>query len=292
VNCLDAETLAAWFDGGLSGAALEDVRSHVAGCARCQALVGALGRTRAAVPAAQPERASRWWLAWAVPAAAAATAVAVWVAVPRPTNDAVTPSSTASLQKQEAQPQSTPPSAAPAEAKPAAPPARAAAPTLQDRARSAAAARPPAAPASEIDAEKPAAGNLNETVTVRSAAPAPTAAAERRQEAARQGAVVGQLQARDAFAITSCGPNWPAPPSDVAAQITSGSAPSDAVCWIIGRAGTVLRSTDHQTWQRIAFPQMTDLAAVQASDASTATVTAVDGSSFRTSDGGATWVQP
>jgi hypothetical protein len=34
------------------------------------------------------------------------------------------------------------------------------------------------------------------------------------------------------------------------------------------------------------------LAAVQASDASTATVTAVDGRSFRTSDGGATWVQP
>ena len=28
MNCLDAETLAAWFDGGLSGAALEDVRSH------------------------------------------------------------------------------------------------------------------------------------------------------------------------------------------------------------------------------------------------------------------------
>jgi hypothetical protein len=291
VTCLDAETLAAWFDGGLSGAALEDVRSHVAGCARCQTLVGALGRTRAAVPAAQPERASRWWLAWAVPAAAAATAVAIWVAVPRPTNHAVTPSSAASLQKQEAQPQTTPPSAAPAEAEPAAPPARAATPTLRDRARSADTASPAAAPVAENDAAKPAAGNLNEAVSVRSAAPAPTAAAERRQEAARQGAVVGQLQARDAFAITPCGPMWPALPSDVAGQIASGSAPSDAVCWIVGRAGTVLRSTDRQTWQRINFPVPVDLSSVNATDSRSATVVTMDGRTFSTADGGVTWTQ-
>jgi hypothetical protein len=290
VNCLDAETLAAWFDGGLSGAALEDVRSHVAGCARCQALVGALGRTRAAVPAAQPERASRWWLAWAVPAAAAATAVAIWVAVPRPTNDAVTPSSTASLQKEGAQPQTTPPSAAPAEAEPAAPPARAATPTLQDRSRTAAAAPPATAPASANEAAKQAPGALQETITVRSAPAAPSAdATERRQEGARQDAVAGQLQARAAFVANPCGPMWPAPPSDVAGQIASGSAPSDAVCWIVGRAGTVLRSTDHQTWQRVNIPQALDLSGVTATDERSATVMAADGRTFSTSDGGMTW---
>jgi hypothetical protein len=279
VNCLDAETLAAWFDGGLSGAALEDVRSHVAGCARCQALVGAMGRTRAAVPSPQPERSARWWLAWAVPAAAAATAVAIWVAVPRPTNVAVTPSPVSSLQKQDAQPKGPPPAAAPA---------------LRDEARSADTAPPPTAPVAENDAAKQAAGNVNETVSLRSAAQAPTAptaAAERREDADRTGAVAERLQARDAFAISRCGPMWPAPPSDVAGQITAGSAPSADVCWIVGRGGTVLRSTDRQTWQRLTFPVAVDLSSVNATDAQSATVGTVDGRTFSTADGGVTWTQ-
>jgi Putative zinc-finger len=286
VNCLDAETLAAWFDDGLSGAALEDVRSHVAGCARCQALVGAMGRTRAGVPATQPERSPRWWLAWAVPAAAAATAIAIWVAVPRPANVAVNPSSVPSLQKQEAAaPQSAPPPAAPAEAETAAPEKRPATPTLQDRTRTADANSPAAARESSNDLARQARGNLNESVAI---APAP--AAERRDEDQRQGAVAGQLQAR-AFATNLCGPMWPAPPADVAGQITAGSAPSADVCWIAGRAGTVLLSTDHQTWQRINFPQAVDLSRITATDARTATVVAGDGRTFSTSDGGVSWMQ-
>jgi putative zinc finger protein len=291
VNCLDAETLAAWFDGGLSGAALEDVRSHVAGCVRCQALVGAMGRTRAAAPAPEPERSPRWWLAWAVPAAAAATAVALWVAVPRPNNVAVNQSPASTVQKKDAQTQSTLPQATPAEPAPAAPPARAAAPVLQDRAQSADAAPPAAAPASENDAAKQAAANVNETLSLRAAAPAPTAAAERREDAERQGAVVGQLQARDAFPANPCGSPWPAPPPDVAGQITAGSSPSTDVCWIVGRAGTVLRSTDHQTWQRVNIPQAVDLSGVTATDARTARVVAADGRALSTSDGGVTWTQ-
>ena len=281
MNCLDAETLAAWFDGALSGAALEDVRSHVAGCARCQALVGAMGRTRAAVPVALPERGARWWLAWAVPVAAAATAVSIWVAVPRPTNVAGTPSAVSSLQEKEV--------SGPSE--PAAPPATSTTPALQDRARSADAAPPAAAPASENDAAKQAAGNVNETLSLRSAAQAPTAAAERREQAERQDAVAGQLQARDAFAISPCGPMWPAPPSDTAGQITAASAPSAAVCWIVGRAGTVVRSTDRQTWQRVSFPLPVDLSTVTATDVQSATVETVDGRRFSTGDGGVTWTQ-
>ncbi len=286
MNCLDAETLAAWFDGGLPGEALEDLRSHVAGCARCQALVGAMGRTRAAVPAPEPQRIPRWWLAWAVPAAAAATAVALWVAVPRPANVAVAPSSTSSLQK-EAQPQSTPPPAAPAQAEPAAPPARAATPTLQDRARENEGSQPRVTREFKSDAAQQAPGNVVESVPV-----APAASAERREEAERQTAVAGQLQERIAVTNTSCGPMWPAPPSDVAGQITAASAPSAAVCWIAGRAGTILRSTDHQTWQRVNPPQAVDLSGIAATDARTARVVAADGRTFSTSDGGMTWVQP
>jgi hypothetical protein len=81
-SCLDAETLAAWADGGLSGAALEAAQVHVADCARCQDLVGTLARINSTGPQAEPAGASRRWLAWLVPLTAAAAAVALWVAVP------------------------------------------------------------------------------------------------------------------------------------------------------------------------------------------------------------------
>ena len=287
MNCLDAETLAAWFDGGLSGAALEEVRSHVATCTRCQALVGAIGRTRAAVPAPQPERNPRWWLAWAVPAAAAATAVAIWIAVPHQTNVAVNPLPSPSLQK-EASPRSTPlPAPAPAES--AAPAAAPATPARQTRAKPDAA--PPAAtPQAANDALQQAPAPLSEAVSVRSAT-SPPAAAERRDEAGRQGAVAGPPQARAAFVNNLCGPIWPVPPSEVAAQVTAGSSPSTAVCWIVGRAGTVLRSTDQRTWQRLNFPLTVDLTSVTATDAQSATVVTADGRTFSTVDGGVTWTQ-
>jgi len=293
VNCLDAETLAAWFDGGLSGAALEDVQSHVATCDCCQALLGAMGRTRAAVPAPQPERNPRWWLAWTVPAAAAATALVIWIAVPRQTNVAVNPSPSAELQKQEASPQSTLPPAPP-QAETAAPAAAPAAPARQTRAKADAAppaATPQAANAAN-DALQQAPASLNETVSVRPAA-APPAAAERREEAERPGAAAGQrqLQARAAFANTLCGPMWPAPPSDVAAQVTAGASPSTVVCWIVGRAGTVLRSTDQRTWQRLTFPLTVDLTSVTATDAQSASVVTADGRTFSTVDAGVTWIQ-
>jgi len=81
-SCLDAETLAAWVDGGLSGTALELAQTHVADCARCQSLVGAMARTNAVVAQPEPDRALRRWLPWLVPLTAAAAAMALWVAVP------------------------------------------------------------------------------------------------------------------------------------------------------------------------------------------------------------------
>jgi hypothetical protein len=81
--CLDAETVAAWLDGGLSGPALDMAQSHVADCARCQAMVGSIARIESRVPQVSPERTARPWLAWLLPLTAAAAAIAIWVAVPR-----------------------------------------------------------------------------------------------------------------------------------------------------------------------------------------------------------------
>jgi len=71
--------------------------------------------------------------------------------------------------------------------------------------------------------------------------------------------------------------------------LTAGSSPSRDVCWIVGRAGSVLLSTDGATWQRRPFPESTDLTSVRATSATNAVVTAADGRQLITSDGGATW---
>jgi hypothetical protein len=81
-SCLDAETLAAWVDGGLSAPELERAQTHVAGCVRCQTMIGTLARITAAAPVAKTEAAPRHWRAWLVPLTAAAAAVTIWVAIP------------------------------------------------------------------------------------------------------------------------------------------------------------------------------------------------------------------
>ncbi len=66
--CVDAETLAAYLDGGLSDAPRSAVEGHAAGCLRCQTLLSVVVATE---PEAAPRQ--RWWAAWSarwlVPAA-------------------------------------------------------------------------------------------------------------------------------------------------------------------------------------------------------------------------------
>src|SRR5688500_17826314 len=80
-GCLDAETLAAWADGGLNAQAAAAVELHASNCSRCMAVLATLERTAPVAPVADA-----WTLArvfrWVAPLAAAATAVAIWVAVP------------------------------------------------------------------------------------------------------------------------------------------------------------------------------------------------------------------
>ena len=62
------------------------------------------------------------------------------------------------------------------------------------------------------------------------------------------------------------------------------------MCWLVGRAGAVLRSTDGgRQWQRVAFPEAEDLVAVRASSALAATVDLAGGRRLGTTDGGRTW---
>lgn len=80
--CLDAETVAAWMDGGLDPASLALAEAHASNCARCQALLGTVTRTTPAAAVAEP-RTARLWRWWFAPLAATAAAVAVWTVVPQ-----------------------------------------------------------------------------------------------------------------------------------------------------------------------------------------------------------------
>ena len=71
--------------------------------------------------------------------------------------------------------------------------------------------------------------------------------------------------------------------------ITAGSSPGGTVCWLVGRAGAVLVSTDGRAFTRVPAPAPVDFVAVTATDSRIATVTAVGGRRFRTADAGATW---
>jgi len=85
------------------------------------------------------------------------------------------------------------------------------------------------------------------------------------------------------------GATWEATPSGTGADLTAGSSPSRTVCWVVGRGGTVLLTTDGRRWQRVRFPVIADLAGVQAADAQRATVNTADGRRFTTEDGGMSW---
>ena len=88
---------------------------------------------------------------------------------------------------------------------------------------------------------------------------------------------------------TDRGVTWTSVDQIQASQIRAGSAPSSSVCWLVGRAGLVLLSTDGSSWNRTSLPAAVDLVSVVATDARTASVTAADGRQFQTTDGGRTW---
>jgi hypothetical protein len=321
--CLDAETLAAWADGGLSSEELESAQLHVADCVRCQAMVAGVVRSAASAPVS--ERPPRRWLAWLVPLTAATAAVAIWVAVPR----GPAPQPMAENENRAAQEKAEP--AAPITLLPepttAAKEGRQAPAAKGDQAprdQPQASGRRKDADRSEVDllkresqaASGAAALSDNAAATTAAAspaqapaAPAPTVAPAARQafqtrsatnaaseKLAAAGVVISpdptirwRISATGLEHSTDGGATWDSIATGVSSSLTAIAAPSTTVCWVVGRSGVVLRTTDGRIFSRVTFPEMTDLSSVQATDARSATVTAIDGRVFTTADGGGSW---
>lgn len=305
--CLDAEVVAAWLAGGLARHELEAVQAHAASCARCQAIVAAAAGIE---PVAVPH--IPWWsvlkVQWLIPITAAAAAAALWFYVtparpgpasvqmarvdqtspspaPSPSNVPAPASPVRQLSKTESgreKAQVPPPSAANAieqrarEQKPS---------VLQDAAKSAraeaapAAAAPSPAPASPTTLQAPA--GLAESVNVRFEVVSPDPA--RRWRPAGRGLVERS---------TDGGRTWVRQDVPTAAEITAGSSPSGDVCWLAGRSGVVALSTDGRTWTLRPLAEAIDIAAIHATDATSAEATTYDGRRFTTRDAGVTWSHP
>jgi hypothetical protein len=80
--CVDAETLAAWSEGKLDEKRAAVVELHASNCPRCMTLLASIERTTPAPEEPAPSWSRGALLRWLVPLTAAATAVAIWIAVP------------------------------------------------------------------------------------------------------------------------------------------------------------------------------------------------------------------
>jgi hypothetical protein len=307
-TCLEAETLAAWTDDSLSPVERAAVEAHAADCERCLAVLAAIARTTP--PSAAVRRPSWFPVRWLAPITAAAVAVAVWVIVQEPSRpvplpappseravDAVKPSDPAGQPERDAAAAAANPLERKAESD-------AASRRVTDQTQARQAAKSPAVGGAA--AAPQAASPSRPASSTAVAPPPPPVRAEARQErfqAARDalGAsalivspdanVRWRLAGRDVERSSDGGRTWQSQPTGSETELLAGAAPAPTVCWIVGRSGLVLRSTDGATWQRLPFPEATlDLAAVTARDALDATVTGADGRRYRTTDAGKTWV--
>ena len=306
--CLDAATLAAWTDGTLRPAERAAAEAHTADCGRCLALLAAMARTEP--PPAVP--ASTAWLPmrWLVPLASAAVAIAAWVIIRDPAM--VPPPALQEMASAPAPPAAsaaTPPSEA---AKQEAPTARRERVQQRDTRETKAAERAPAAgladsaaPKSQSDALARGAATPQPVPPLPPPVPAaPSFKAEassehvvRRQADATTSrvvlspdpAVLWRLSGRSIAQTRDGGKTW-ITQLTATADLLAGTSPTSGTCWVVGRSGLVLRSSDGQTWQTTASPAPgIDLVAVSAPGPLAATVTTIDGRTYRTSDGGRTW---
>jgi photosystem II stability/assembly factor-like uncharacterized protein len=73
------------------------------------------------------------------------------------------------------------------------------------------------------------------------------------------------------------------------AHLVAGAALSGKICWLTGRDGIILLTTDGTKWTTIPPPVHADFVDIAAADDSSATVTTADGRKFTTRDAGKKW---
>jgi hypothetical protein len=318
--CLDAETLAAWADGGLSAAATAAVELHASTCSRCTAVLAAMERSAPVTSAAHVWTSARVFR-WLAPLTATAAAVAIWIVVPdrpltriepAPAHDLTLPApgtpsreaGTETLEPGLPNPERPTLSAEPGAAK-------------QNPAPNTRNVEPQAQFAPSVRVEKPGAEEqlqLRDELRRESAAPqalgaASDAAAEAPPTAARAPAAAPPAvepsapsptaASADAVAESPTGPARTAFASRV--MVTESVSPSNPLIrWRIAAFASVERSTDGgKTWTKTtpppgvvpnATPAVT-VASIRAVDSDRAVARTSNGVEFYTTTGGRSWTR-
>jgi hypothetical protein len=242
-----------------------------------------MARTEPIVVAGKPPfRVPRWWL----PLGAAAAAVLIWMVVPQQQQIATAPP--AAPVREQASPAAAPQEVA---APKAADAPRATVDALRDRAP---AARVQDGNASKLTRNQQQAAGESRTAVAESprAAAAADAARPTAPSAAAPAAPAPMRQAeRFAAPVEVVSPDaskrWRF--ADYGSDVTGGAAVSSSICWLIGRAGLVMLTTNGTVFDHVDLPERVDVATITAADARSATVTTADGRRFQTDDGGRTW---
>ena len=313
--CLDGETLAAWTEGSLRADEAAVVERHVADCRRCRSLMAAFIQTTPP-PSAVESVWHRWRLGWVVPLATAATAAALWIALPGndpmpvPSSQEVNTAPVGEVSRDAAPPAA--PSASPESfTPPSAPQERVdvtAGNELRKRANESEArelsderAAADAALLQRVEADKRERAANAPTDSAAPASPAPASAASRPLAAARQESLTVEIVAPGGAArwritngqrvewSTAGATDWSPATITSSDTLTGGSAPSASVCWVVGQRGAVYVTTDGPRFVRLPFPETADLVSVTAIDDRSATVSAADGRSWHTTNQGLSW---
>jgi len=310
-DCLDAETVAAWEDGGLDAKAMQAAEIHASTCARCQALVGTMARGLPVAAPVEDRKPFRLWAWWLAPIAAATAAVTLWMVVPDQQRLATAPPTQDAVVQPTAKLDAAPPADANSQAQPKpnqpAPKDRAQAPApapfaQRDDRREQQAATPPEK--NKLEAARPAEENVARAASadaVAGASPAAPAAATL-QKSARLAfnpiEIVSPNSTRRWRIVpggiefsTDQGASWIPVRSNATETLTHGVSPSGTICWFIGKDGVVLVTADGSIFAKVDLPVRLDVASINATDARSATVTTADGRTFRTDDSGRTWRQ-
>lgn len=85
------------------------------------------------------------------------------------------------------------------------------------------------------------------------------------------------------------GATWHTQWTNANAHVVAGAATSVETCWLVGRGGIILLTTDGKKWKTVSPPADVDFVNVAATGASSATVTTSEGRQFTTSDSGKHW---
>jgi hypothetical protein len=88
------------------------------------------------------------------------------------------------------------------------------------------------------------------------------------------------------------GKSWKRQSSNVTDDLLAGVVPAEKICWLAGKNGTVLLTTDGENWTRLHFPSKIDLGGIASQDAINALVWDTQNKvKFSTKDGGNTWTE-